>query len=106
MNCKFLAEKFVLSFCNGDISGIESVLASKFNFIGPLFQFDSKDSYIDSLRGNLDSDPDAKILSIISEENEASIFYIYLGNTIGQLFKSRDGKIYETILVFDTNKVA
>ena len=33
---------------------------------GPLFEFKSKQDYIASLNGNLESDPEAEILSIIA----------------------------------------
>lgn len=69
---------------------------------GPLFEFDSREAYIGSLENNLEADPNAEILSVVSNKNEAAAFYTYKGNTIGQMFWCDEGKIIETLLVFDT----
>jgi hypothetical protein len=98
-----LAKAFVTSFCNGSLDGISSVLAEDFNLNGPLFRFSSKDSYIESLKGNLEADPGSEIISITGTENEATVFYSYRGQLIAQLFRCSDGKINETVLVFDTS---
>ena len=65
MDSKALAKSFVECFCKADIEGIYSLLSMQFNLKGPLFEFDSKQDYIDSLNGNLEADPDAEILSVI-----------------------------------------
>jgi len=106
MDCKALATSFIECFCKADLNGINSLLASKFHLKGPLFEFDTKEAYIESLKGNLEADPNAEILSICSNENEVAAFFTYKGNIIGQLFRCRGGEIYETLLVFDTGKVA
>jgi hypothetical protein len=72
---------------------------------GPLFEFNSKQGYMDSLKGNLDLDPEAEILSVIGNADEAAAFYIYKGKLIGQLFRCNEGKIVETVLVFDTKHI-
>ncbi len=101
-----IAEKFVRCFCSGDIEGIGSVLSENFRLRGPLFEFDTCTDYLASLSDNLAPDPNSEILSALSKDNEAAVFFTYHGNTIGQLFRCREGRIYETILVFDTSKVA
>lgn len=101
MDAKKLAKSFVTSFCGGSIAGIGAVLASDFRLSGPLFQFDSKSDYLDALSENLQADANAEIISILGTDTEASVFYRYHNTLIGQLFKCRNGKISETILVFD-----
>lgn len=106
MDGKSLAKSFVECFFNADLEGIDSLLSTQFNLKGPLFEFDSKQDYIDSLNGNLEVDPEAEILLVIGNENEATAFYKYKGNLIGQLFRCNEGKIQETVLVFDTKNIA
>lgn len=106
MDSKSLAKSFIESFCKADLRGISSLLTLNFHLKGPLFEFDSKQAYISSLEGNLEADANSKILSVVGHENEAAAFFIYKGNTIAQLFLCREGKIYETLLVFDTEKAA
>lgn len=106
MDSKSIAKSFVECFCRADIEGINSLLSAQFNLKGPLFEFDSKQDYIDSLYGNLEADPEAEILSVIGNTDEATVFFKYRGNLIGQLFRCNEGKIYETVLVFDTKNIA
>lgn len=105
MQSKTLAKKFVEYFCNADLDGIDSLLSTQFHLKGPLFEFDSKQDYLDSLNGNLEADLESEILSVIGNTDEASAFYRYRGNLIGQLFRCNEGKIYETVLVFDTKNI-
>ena len=105
MDSQSLATSFVECFCKADIPGISSLLSPDFRLKGSLFEFDSKQAYINSLEGNLEADANAEILSVLGNENEAAAFFIYKSNMIGQFFRYRGGEIYETLLVFDTNKV-
>lgn len=105
MDSKSLAKSFVKNFCSANVEGIGSLLSGQFKLKGPLFSFNSKQEYLDSLNGNLEPDPDAEILSIVGSDNEAAVFYTYKGNTIGQLFRCDEGTIYETILVFDARNI-
>ena len=90
MNGKSLDTSFIEYFCNADLSGIDSLLSRQFALRGPLFEFNSKQDYINSLNENLEADPTAKILTIIANDNEAAAFYTYRGNRIGQLFRFRE----------------
>jgi hypothetical protein len=105
MDSKSLARAFVECFCKADIEGLDSLLSIQFELKGPLFEFDSKQDYLDSLHGNLEADPEAEIFSVIGSADEATAFYTYRGNLIGQLFRCNEGKICETVLVFDTKKL-
>ena len=105
VNSKTLAKSFVERFCKTDLEGIDSLLSTQFSLKGPLFEFESKQDYIDSLDGNLEPDPEAEILSVTGDDNEATAFYRYRGNLIAQLFRCHEGKIVETVLVFDTKNM-
>ena len=85
---------------------MRSVLAEGFRHVGPLYEFNSPSEYLASLTGNLEPDPDAEVLASLGDNDRAAVFYTYHGNTIGQLFRCAKGLVHETILVFDTNKVA
>jgi len=106
MNSRFLAETFIEYFCKADVNGIDSLLASNFRFTGPLFEFSTKRAYIESLQGSLEADPDATILGVVGGGAEAAAFYRYKGNTIGQWFRCDEGKIHETLVVFDARQVS
>jgi len=101
MDAKKLAKSFVTNFCEGSIAGVGAVLASDFRLSGPLFSFESKSEYLESLSGNLQADTNAEIISILGTDTETSVFFRYHNTIIGQLFKCRNGKIFETLLVFD-----
>ena len=105
MDSESLAKLFVKNFCKADLEGIDSLLSTQFKLKGPLFEFGSKQDYIDSLNGNLEADPNAEVISVIGAEEEATAFYKYKGNLIGQLFRCKDGKIHESVLVFDTKNI-
>ena len=106
MDSNSLAKSFIECFCEADLNGIDSLLSKDFRLKGPLFEFESKQDYIASLNGDLKADPEAEILSIIGNGNEVAAFYKYKGKLIAQLFRCSEGKIDETVLVFDTNKIA
>lgn len=105
MNSESLATSFIECFCRADLNGIDALLSPSFHLEGPLYVFDSKQAYIKSLEGNLEADPDAEIISVISNENHAAAFFRYKGNMIGQMFWCREGKLDRTLLVFDTHQV-
>ena len=96
-----LATSFVTSFCAARLDDLSSILAEDFRLSGPLFEFDSRSAYIESLAGDLELDPDAEVLSVIGAGSEAAAFYRYRGRLIGQLFKCAEERIYATVLVFD-----
>lgn len=105
MDSKALARSFIQCFCNADLAGLEALLPPRFRLSGPLFEFDSRAAWLDSLKGNLVADPGAEILAMAGGDDEIAAFFTYHGNTIAQLFRCDGGKIVETILVFDTARV-
>ncbi|MDH5546125.1 MAG: nuclear transport factor 2 family protein [Gammaproteobacteria bacterium] len=106
LDARTLTKSFIESFCNADLAGLETLLSENFHLKGPLFEFDTRTAYLESLEGNLEADPEASILSIVAEDNEVTVFYTYKENLISQHFRCNQGKIVDTILVFNTQNIA
>ena len=49
MSNREVAIEFVKRFCSGDVGGLGQLLADEFHLSGPLFEFASKQEYLDSL---------------------------------------------------------
>lgn len=81
-----------------------------FRLIGPLYQFESRDEYIKSLQHDPPEPSSYEILEIAESEDGVSVFYVYEKPSgklmIAQFFKLKEGKIWEVLLVFDTNNFA
>ncbi len=97
--------EYLTCFCQGDISGVEAVLALDFQLTGPLNTFQSRNKYIQSLREDPPKPSRYEILEIAESETGISVFYEYHKPsgclTIAQFFKLRGEKICEILLVFD-----
>ena len=110
MNKQELAIEFVKRFCTGDVDGLAPLLADDLQLEGPLFQFRSSGDYLDSLRKDPPVNGDYRLLSVTDSDDHVSIFYEYRRSegaiTIAQLFKFRDQKISEILLVFDGREFA
>ena len=50
MNNREIALEFLKCFCAGDVNSLDPLLAEDLQFNGPLYQFGSKDAYLDSLK--------------------------------------------------------
>lgn len=105
MNNKDIALEYLRCFCTGDIKGMEPLLAPELHFAGTFHTFASAGEYLASLRNDPPEKSDYKILSVTENENSVAVFYEYQkpkqAITIAQLFKIRQQKIYEILLVFD-----
>ena len=110
MNNQELAIEFVKQFCAGDVEGLAPLLADELKLKGPLFQFGSRDAYLDSLRQDPLEKGSYRLLSVAESDDGVSIFYEYGKSdgaiTIAQLFKFKDQKIGEILLVFDGREFA
>lgn len=97
-------------FCRGNIDGVESTLADEFRLRGPLFEFDSRDAYIQSLRDSPLEKASYRVLEISQGDDTVSVFYEYRkpsgSNVVAQFFRIRRNKIVDTLLVFDRGAVA
>ena len=102
----FKALQFVSSFCSGDVDGLAVLMADDFHLKGPLFEFDSKQAYLDSLADGGLERAGHRVISATETDGNVSIYYEYLkadgALTIAQLFTFRDGLIADSLVVFDT----
>ena len=100
-----VALEFLRCFCAGNVDGLAPLLAEDFQFNGPLFEFGSKDAYLDSLKVDPLERCSHRILSVTEGADSVSIYYDYekrnVTITIAQLFTFKDGQISELLLVFD-----
>jgi hypothetical protein len=105
MTNRDVASEYLRLFCAGDVAGLAPLLAEDLHLNGPLFHFWSRDSYLDSLMCGPLENCGYRILSFKESAETVSIYYEYekMGGvvTIAQLFKIRNGKICETLLVLD-----
>lgn len=105
MTNRDLAISFVERFCTGDVEGLGSLLAENLRFRGPFHQFDSRDSYVSCLKDDPPTSSRFHVLSVTEDDDHVAVFYEYQKSDetvmIAQLFKCEDGKITETLLVFD-----
>ncbi len=100
-----IAKEYLKCFCAGDIKGIEPLLASDLSFTGTFHTYHSGTEYLKSLRNDPPEECGYKVLSITENEDSIAVFYEYQKPDrvmqIAQLFKIRDQKIHEVLLVFD-----
>jgi len=105
MSHQELAIEFIKKFCAGDIEGLALLLSENLQFKGPLFQFNSREAYLLSLKQDPAQPADYRVISITESPDHISIFYDYEKNegsiTIAQLFRFKDQKICEILIVFD-----
>ena len=105
-----MAVEFLKCFCAGDIDGLVPLLADDLRFKGPLHQFSSSTTYLQSLRDNPPGHCGYRILNITESEDSVSIYYDYEKGdgalTVAQLFRFTNHKIRELLLVFDSRGFA
>ena len=105
MTNRDLALEYLHCFCDGDIDGIEPLLADELMFVGPSHTYNSTAEYIDSLRADPPENSQYDIISVTQSDDNVALFYIYYkaGKEIlvGQLFKIAEEKIKAVLLVFD-----
>ena len=105
-----VVDEYLDHFCRGDIDGVESTLADEFHLRGPLFEFDSREAYIQSLRDSPLEKASYRLLEISQGDDTVSVFYEYRksssSNLVAQFFRIKENKIVDTLLVFDRSAVA
>lgn len=102
--------EYLRCFCAGDIDGLEPLLATNLCFTGTFHAYGSAREYLDSLKNDPPEECGCKVLSITESEHSVAVFYEYQkpdrAMQIAQLFKIKDEKIYEVLLVFDGRGIA
>ena len=77
MGNRDVAIDFVKRFCSGEAGGLGPLLADEFHLKGPLFEFTSKQDYLDSTAPDGLEEAGYEILSITENADTVSIFYEY-----------------------------
>ncbi|KAA3610399.1 MAG: hypothetical protein D8M58_05715 [Calditrichaeota bacterium] len=105
MSNKEVAKKYIEFFCSGEIEKLSVLLSPDLFFSGTFFIFHSAKEYLDNLRKNPPEKCNHKIISITENEDSIAIFYEYQKPEktlpVAQLFKIKNQKIQEVLLVFD-----
>jgi hypothetical protein len=95
---------FVQRFAAGDVDGLASLLAEDVRVVGPQLDVVSRANYLAALQGDPPQPAAARILSVTDEGGTVAVFWDYLKPerivTVAQLFRIRDGKICEILIVF------
>ena len=103
-----LATKYMeILFSNGDLDQLHEILADNLKFEGPLFTFDSADSYIKSLKKDPPIDFNYELIKSYEDATSACLVYIFnkpgITTTMFQTFETKNNKITGILLVFDTS---
>ena len=105
MTNREVAMKYLRCFCAGDVDGLEPLLAPDLIFEGTFHTYHSDAEYLDSLRNDPPERCGYKVLSVTENEDSVAVFYEYekpdREMQIAQLFKIKDQKINEVLLIFD-----
>ena len=105
MTNREVALEYLRCFCSGDVDGLEQLLAADLNFRGTFHEYFSSADYLADLRSAPLETCGYRIINVTEDVGSVAIFYDYEKPdkvmTIAQLFKVREGKISEVLLVFD-----
>lgn len=89
-----------------DLEKLTDLLAEDLSFIGPLFEFDFAEDYINSLKKDSPIGMSYEIIKTYEDENSACLIYQFqkenISTRMAQWFEVKDEKIYKIILEFDT----
>lgn len=105
-----IAIEFLHNFCRNDLESLSHLLTEDFKLTGPCYQCHSRRTYL----SHLEQDPPPKshfnILKIFEDDEAVCLFYEYFkpqgSIIIAQLYKFRDNRIAEILLVFDSKQIA
>jgi hypothetical protein len=100
-----IAMAYLRCFCEGDVEGMEPLLAPDLRVTGTLHTFESRKEYLDSLREDPPEECGYNVLGVTENEDSVALFYEYQKPDglvqIAQLFRVRNQRIHEMLLVFD-----
>ena len=105
MSNKDMVIRYLEAFCAGDIDAIGRLLAPELSFRGPFHNYDSARAYLDGLRADPPEAAAYDLLSLTADVDNVAVFYTYRkgdsARDLAQLFRFRNGKILEILLIFD-----
>ncbi|MEE8462361.1 MAG: nuclear transport factor 2 family protein [Acidobacteriota bacterium] len=102
-----LALKYMeIFFCGEDIDELSHLFAEDLTFRGPLYETNSAQDYINSLKSDPPRGFAYEIIGSFEDSSSARLVYRFtkpgVSTLMAQLFEVRDDKISKIVLVFDT----
>ena len=102
-----LALKYMEIFFSGeDTEELSQLFAEDLTFRGPLYEFNSAQDYINSLKTDPPRGVAYEIIGSFEDSSSARLVYRFtkpgVSTLMAQLFEVRDDKISKIVLVFDT----
>ncbi len=106
-----LALKYMEIFFSGeDIEELSHLFAEDLTFRGPLYEFNSAQDYINSLKSDPPRGFAYEIIGSFEDSSSARLVYRFtkpgVSTLMAQLFEVRDDKIIKIVLVFDTGALS
>ena len=104
--------EFVTRFAAGDVNGLATILGDPFHLKGPLFEFHSKQDYLDSLAADVLEEASSEVISLAEDIERGRVMVVYEYQkrdatiVIAQEFAISDQKIIDTTLAFDMGNAA
>jgi len=103
-----LALKYMEIFFSGEnIEELRPLFAEDLTFRGPLYEFNSAEDYIDSLKLDPPEGFGYEIIGSFEDSSSARLVYRFtkpgVSTLMAQLFKVSGDKISKIVLVFDTS---
>ena len=97
--------EYLRCFCAGDIDGLEPLLATDLRFTGTFHAYGSASEYLNALRRDPPEQCGYRVMSVTEDQRSVAVFYEYMKSDrvkqMAQLFRFKDEKIHEVMLVFD-----
>lgn len=110
MEAREISVAFAEAFCSGDLERLASFLTADFQLRGPLFTFDSREAYLQSLREDPPERGGCRVLHATGNGEDAAVLYEYRKASstvlVAQFSRLSGGLITEVRLVFDTADVS
>ena len=106
-----LALRYLEIFCSGkSVEALHELFTDDLVFRGPFHSSDSAKAYLDALRSDPPEAAEFELLHSYEDATSACLIYQYskpgVSIPMAQMFKIRDGKICEILLIFDTRLFA
>lgn len=103
---EFAYKYMEILFSDKDINQLKNILTNDCRFVGPLYQFNSAQDYINSLIEEPPIDFEYEIIKSYEDDNSACLIYKFskpgISTTMAQLFEASENKICRIQLIFDS----
>lgn len=92
-------------FSRENMDALNELLADEFTFKGPLYEFDSADTYIQSLQSDPPQGFEYEMIRSFESESCACLIYQFskpdVSVPMAQIFEARGDRISRILLIFD-----